>query len=145
METELTFFLCPEVAELAGEGSPAAESGVAEEILDTAGAEVTLLAGESHGGTRLLLVLALGSFSLLVRPGQFVFLQSSPPCQVDLASLTAEFPRVDAEVILEIVFPLGHKITLAARKIDILSGSGLIHGLGDTGVDFLHVGVQRAQ
>ena len=113
--------------------------GVAEEILHTAGDEVALLAGESHGGTRLLLVLSLGSFPLLVGLGQSVFLQSGPPSQVDLAGLTAELPSVDAEVILEIVFPLCHKITLVAHKIDILSRTGLIESLGDPWVDFLHV------
>ena len=139
VETELTFFLGPEVAELAGEGSRAAESGVAEEILHTAGAEVTLLAGQSHAGTRLLLGLTLGSFSLLVRPGHLVLLQSTSSSQVDLTGLAPEFPGVDAEVIFEIVFPLRDKITLVAHKIDILSGPWLIPGFGDPGVDFLHV------
>ena len=139
MESQLSFFLCPEVAEITGEGSPAAAIGVMEKILHTAGAEVTFPAGQSHGRTRPLLSLNFGSFSLLVRPGQLVFLQGTSPCQVDLAGLAPEFPRVDAEVIFEIVLPLCHKITLVAHEVYVLSWTWLIPGFGDTWVDFLHV------
>ena len=133
METQLTFCLCPEVAELAGKGSPAAARRVTEQLLHTACAEVAFLAGQRHARARL------GSLSLLVCSGQAVFLQSTSPSKVDLTGLAPEFSRVDADVIFKVVLPLCDKITLVAHKIDILSGPWLIPGFGDTGVDFLHV------
>ena len=63
---DLTFLLCLEVRE--PRGRPAAVIGVTEEILHTAGDEVALLAGESHGGTRVLQSGALDT-RVLVTPG----------------------------------------------------------------------------
>ena len=93
---------------------------MSQEILHPGRGVVALLAGESHGGTRDLLGF------VHVALGLPVLLQRHSPSKVHVADLTPELSRVQTEVVLEVILPLGDKIALTAGEADIIAGPWLV-------------------